>query len=370
MKSAKKLKKFFTRQGGTKPKFDYLTYLITNPGLVHIPEQIFGYLDAKSVGKCRLVSAQWNSFLRKPFLIKQIWVFTHKITIEESIQKALVIYTKLAINYELKQILKVLKELCALSDLYGTKLSLIHLAVKNNCVKFMEVALQQEPHAYFRNGQGDKLLDIALNHEYVEMLKLLLKNNAESDHSIDSKSEFKWPILHQVIDLNWSAKFVIDILKVSRANHVNLHVRSGYVGLRKLRAQTPGTPLIIAIKNRSVEIVQALLEVALEYGIDLNATTDSYGNTALHFACSTTANERIVDLFLENAREKGINVMAVNKFGQTILHTAQKNHSNNEATIELLLKKGRNVGLDIYHHDVYGRTYQGMPEYLFKDQKF
>ena len=101
--------------------------------------------------------------------------------IEENTRRALKIFEKQATVWELKKIRQILKEFSLLNKLYETKLSMIHLAVKHGCVKFMRIALQQGIDYYFRNGQGDTLLHIALENQQLPMLKLLLKSYFHND---------------------------------------------------------------------------------------------------------------------------------------------------------------------------------------------
>ena len=44
--------------------------IIPNWAFIHITEQIFGYLDISCLAKCLLVSKEWNSRLKKIFLVK------------------------------------------------------------------------------------------------------------------------------------------------------------------------------------------------------------------------------------------------------------------------------------------------------------
>ena len=67
MKSLFKI--FLCQSGNSNKRCDIPGYLISNPGLKHMADQIFGYLDIKTVGKCRIVSKQWRQFLEKLFCL-------------------------------------------------------------------------------------------------------------------------------------------------------------------------------------------------------------------------------------------------------------------------------------------------------------
>ena len=70
MKSLFKI--FLCQSGNSNKRCDIPGYLISNPGLKHMADQIFGYLDIKTIGKCRFVSKQWRQFLEKLWNVKQV----------------------------------------------------------------------------------------------------------------------------------------------------------------------------------------------------------------------------------------------------------------------------------------------------------
>ena len=363
MKSLFKI--FLCQSGNSNKRCDIPGYLISNPGLKHMADQIFGYLDIKTIGKCRFVSKQWRQFLEKLWNVKQVRQMSECIYIIEGnlTKKALEIFVKQATVEELKEIQQVLKELYKIRRLYETKLFLQHLAVKHGCVKFMRIALQTDD--IFQND--DTLLHIALENQQFPMLKLLLEYYSHSQ-APDSQ---RWPILHHAIAMN--SNIVNEMLNPAQDHwkkylslNLNLEVcKSVNFGDRFF-----GTPLMIACQKKHLDIVRLLLELSKEREIELNAA-DINGNTALHYACSTPGNEKVVELLLDNAiNEKHIFVMAVNKEGQTILHAAYKSYSKNQPTIKLLLAKAEDIGLDLEHKDIYGRTYKGVPEYFYKRNKY
>ena len=46
--------------------------IIRNPGLCHLSQHIFGYLDPWSFAQCRLVCKLWNSSCEKPWLLRKL----------------------------------------------------------------------------------------------------------------------------------------------------------------------------------------------------------------------------------------------------------------------------------------------------------
>lgn len=103
MKSLFKI--FLCQSGNSNKRCDIPGDLISNPGLKHMADQIFGYLDIKTIGKCRFVSKQWRQFLEKLWNVKQVRHLSASICIVEGrfTKKALEIFVKQATVEELKK---------------------------------------------------------------------------------------------------------------------------------------------------------------------------------------------------------------------------------------------------------------------------
>ena len=76
-----------------------------------------------------------------------------------------------------------------------------------------------------------------------------------------------------------------------------------------------------------------LFEILLETSLDFNVCDDD-GNTPLHKACNWRSKE-VVELLLNNAVAKGINVKTFNHANETIVHSAIFNNREKELEIEL-----------------------------------
>jgi len=98
-----------------------------------------------------------------------------------------------------------------------------------------------------------------------------------------------------------------------------------------IKANDLRTPLIVATKNRCLEIVRLLLD----YKADITAK-DEYGWAALHYAVFEGQGE-IIELLLENGADVGI----LGASGRTPLHCAAVR--GREDIVRLLLEKGANA---------------------------
>ena len=56
-----------------------IQHFISYPGLHHLAENIFRFVDNPTLAKCREVSKEWNSFLEKIWLLRHLkWFLTEK----------------------------------------------------------------------------------------------------------------------------------------------------------------------------------------------------------------------------------------------------------------------------------------------------
>ena len=82
-------------------------------------------------------------------------------------------------------------------------------------------------------------------------------------------------------------------------------------------------------ERRTFRVFKILLETSLDFNV-----CDDDGNTPLHRACARTS-KRVVELILNNAVKKGINVKAINYDNETIVHAAMFNHWESEMEVEM-----------------------------------
>ena len=96
------------------------------------------------------------------------------------------------------------------------------------------------------------------------------------------------------------------------------------------------------IKNDT--IARILLERSEEFQIDVNAKDVKNGMTPLHCACRAGRTE-LVNYFLDNARDKRIDVCARDSKGKTILHHAVGSSAYRLSQLKDLFKRAEEFGL-------------------------
>ena len=110
--------------------------------------------------------------------------------------------------------------------------------------------------------------------------------------------------------------------------------------------------LHFACDNGNLDVVK-LLSDHPETGIDINQR-DADGNTPMYNACYSH-NVDLVQFLFEHAEEKGIDLLAENNEGETILHASIDSDGSLEMT-KLILLHADQIGLDVNHEDLEGDT--------------
>ena len=118
----------------------------------------------------------------------------------------------------------------------------------------------------------------------------------------------------------------------------------------QLDVQTSVTYLALAIDNQAM--VQLFLDYALKKHVNLNVP-DRNGQTAFHFACWYGKCE-VIKLFLENVKEEFLQVNALDQNGNSPLQLACM--ANEPETVQLLLDRSIQFGIDIKTVNMIGRT--------------
>ena len=110
-------------------------------------------------------------------------------------------------------------------------------------------------------------------------------------------------------------------------------------------------------RNGDLEVVKMLLDQP-KYVAYVNEE-DSDGKTPLHHACHQSQSVEMVQLFLDNAREKEINVLAMDFEENTILHEAVLQCKATEVTLEivkLILTNAKDSRLDPNQTNIWNKT--------------
>ena len=318
---------------------------LTNPGLDHIPRQIFNYLDLVTISRCLRVSKIWKDNIEKE---KSIWLlklkhlryyWTHgKGRKVENTRHGfeLVSYTHNPVfrvhrgqhmdhlahwqyildQFETKTV-GDLKEIVYLAGdyffheekFYYDYYSPLHHAARIGCVRVIKFCLDQGFSFSLQYNKGFWIVGKEQNSGY------------GGDHAdLDFDKARRFP-LHMAC-LYQQTEIVRLILS---------YADKMAIGLGHSACESYGTPLHIACKSGNIEIIKMLLEYVKdpkslktmsfcerENYVDPNCETDGR-QTPFHLAC-IDGNIEVVKLMIEMSENVGFNLNAKDSGKRTALH--------------------------------------------------
>ncbi|MHB9146880.1 MAG: ankyrin repeat domain-containing protein [Candidatus Amoebophilus sp.] len=194
----------------------------------------------------------------------------------------------------------------------------MHLAVKLNSNKILEVLLRHMDRIDFKDNEGNTLLHLAVLKKNYEIVNMLLKH---SPYLINYKNN----------DGNTSVYFAISqedekILKLLLNNSaVNADLES--------RNRKGICPFHMAAAKNNIDIIKLLLECGAN--IDIK---DRIGYTPVHIAACKGHTE-LVKFFISHGAD--IKIAATDEYKNAPIHTAVKH--NHVKVVRLLLSQGANV---------------------------
>ena len=268
--------------------------ILTNSGLIHICEQIFGYFDQKTLKNCREAFAQkygedWDLWLERLILVQCIFEFGDKeILLAEQTKWR---YGRLLSRAILRDFVpgwdKAVKK-------FGKMASLNDL----NEVKGSLKGLLED-----RSIMSDKPLHYAAWKGHVKLMELLLNtdlNINEADKLCGSQ-----PFI--LACQKGHIEIVNLMVTVSKEYGIDLNARQYY----------EMTGFISACLRGRTEIVNFIITASKEYDIDLNAG-DADGFTGFISACNG-GHTKIAELMIDNRTKYGIDIQQKDYDGQTAL---------------------------------------------------
>ena len=328
-----------------KANFD-LIMTLANQGLWHICEQIFGYLNYKTVENCRKVSELWNESLERIALIKFLQEFGDR-DVEYTNEKVSTIVAGW------KNAGKMFGAQASLEDLQEVKDSLLRLAIGNDkccpypvheaakigALKLMEFIIRTSFDMNTEDNCGSIAWHEACSYGQTETAQLIIQSS--NDFDLNAKDNHGSTAWHNACR-NGKTETAKSIIQSSKDFGIDLNAKDN----------CGRTAWHLACAFGKTETAQLIIQYSKDFGIDLNAKND-YGNTAWHFACSIGKIDT-AQLIVQSSKDFGINLNAKNNEGNAALHKACIDGQTE--TVQIILKNWKEFAIDIKAQNKFGKT--------------
>ena len=227
-----------------------ITDLIANPGLHHLAEHIFQFVDNTALAECRLVSKEWNTFLERTWLIRQLnWFLTQRKFPMSTSQEGVKIMTD--INKEWTLILYYLEK----------PSTTVEELIEVN--EFLQSTIYED---YTLFGPIHRPLLFAASKNNLNFLKIM----AKIPISFNPTNYYGYNVFFQAC-LDGRTEIVKFLLEVTKMKKI------------ELMDKTSSTVLHAACRGKNVDIAKLLIESAEEVGLDLKQV-NVFGFSALDLA--------------------------------------------------------------------------------------
>ena len=314
-----------------------LDCLVQNPGLKHIAELIFSFLEAKDLAQCRLVTNEWKCVIDAH---KHWWILQLRSikTTEKKFGSVVHVLENFPPNWNevyhyfetreslenLKRFVAALQTYCKARTTYGCPLSTAIYWGQMDVVQLYMLSpldfngllyINRTPlHVASYCGQGG-IVQLLFDKEGIDL-------NAETSANMTSFHAACEEGHYEVVEmfLNNALEKGIDLDAKAHRGLTAMH----YACMG--RYENPSGA-------RQRKVVQLLLDHSVAQNLINPNAADNQGNTPFHMACNTGLFE-VVELLLDNALERNINIHTMNIFGTTPLVDAKQ---NGHAEIALLL---------------------------------
>eukprot|EP00093_Oithona_nana_P013195 13195.XXX_429369_428113_1 [CDS] Oithona nana genome sequencing. len=345
----------------------------TNSGLLHLSEQIFGYLNHDTLEVCRKVSKHWRGFLERLSLIKYLQEFGDqkiKTGAEESVggdeensvrnsdiipgwNKAVKNFVKTAGLEDLKEVKESIDRLFK-----GKNCSYpVHEAAANGSVKLMQLF-------FFTEYDFNKIMmetpppfHFACMFEETDMVKLMILSSREFGIDLNAKSGTGNTIFHTVA-LNGKIESAKLMIQFSKEFDIDLNAKSGH----------GRTVLHDVACIGDVEMVELMIRSSKEYDISLNSQ-DYSGVTPFQHACEFARNGENLKMMINLSEEYDIDLGLMQIVDRTGMSRFQflcaggfkggfygMSNGDRVDIAKLVIKKRKELGINIYQRDYKGDT--------------
>ena len=339
-----------------------LQTIVQSPGLFHISEQIFGYLDNPTLAICRQVCQGWKCIIDEFWLLRRLGRFKRKLTVSQFMNEALLeedwalLFRYIETSKNLgTMVWDTMKNIVPLLDkcfdemksgrFNDLDLAPLHLAVWSANEEFILLVLSMfndfsQQHTFSRKYTP---LHLACKLGNQDVVKLLMEFAVEKKININARERFGLTPFHILCEGCEESNIDLVLLFLELSEEIGLDFNSKDIdGM---------TPIHTACEQGTTEVIQILLDKDLDFNV-----VDHYGRTPFHVACKDGRIDTI-KLLLEYVDIKNLDVNATSINGTTALHLATTSESDSAyETVKLLLQRSNELGLNVHVQDRCGFT--------------
>ena len=271
--------------------------LITNVGLHHLADHIFGFVDNYSLAQCMLVCKDWNHFLARTILVRH---FDNLLTLKRNIWSN--VYEEFECIYlssDWNEAAPYIRQQCSLDDL-----------------KEIIKVLVEWFYVFFEKTYLFCPLQYAAWEGYEDFFKIILRTSINLNKTdTDSFNGSVCPPIFTAC--NYGQINIVKILLDAKENGAKIDIYG------RLSEQRKTSILFEAVWGCNVEMVKLVLERSKSIGLDINFNLcPGQPFTVLNYACKLkTHGTEIVRLILDHAKKNGITIKLFPQFLHGVVST-------------------------------------------------
>jgi len=220
-----------------------------------------------------------------------------------------------------------------------------------------ELDYMHEDDREFDDEDDGSVLHEAVRYGTVDKVKLLIDHSNELGLDVNCKDVHGRTPIFNACHNESVFRYLLDVAK-EKSIAVNVSDKHGYTLMHLRDSHDFQDPRFLYGYIPNDTIAHILLQRSEEFQIDVNAKNAKHGMTPLHHACKAGRTE-LVSHFLDQARDKGIDVCARDSKGKTILHHAFWSTGLNGYSLEKLkelFQRAKEFGLTGDERDVDGNS--------------
>ena len=360
--------------------------ITSNYGLLHLSEQIFGYLNHETLEVCRKVSRHWDELLERPSHVKYLEEFGDE-KIEVEVEEPAYYYMDVdgrvgGEGYRAKMIEVSVKDFmsgwnkavknfvktASLEDLKEVKESMerflgdksfpypVHFAVKHGALKLMQLFFLTE-----YDFNDNVVLHYACVVDQTELVKSMILSSRELGIDLNKKNENGYTAFRMAV-LFGKTEIARLMIQSSKEFGIDLDAGDGRGQYDHRRS------LFHYAVTREVEMVELMIRSSKEFDISLNSR-DNSGATPFQHACEFAKDKENVKLMINLSKEYDIDLNLMQDVDDTGKSVFQwmctggfkagffgMSDGDRVDVAKLVIEKRGELGVDIYQENSKGET--------------